>query len=154
MFVKVMISMKMFELLCYKLEHCCSLLKLYFACQNYKCFVRGKRNLWEICVWWQVTLVFFHVRTILEIVGTLMQLIGTLLLVVGVLNIFWKVRGLWKVCVWWEYLWKIWIFLIVVLCIIVSWGTIASCQNSVVDYFIIGHCCPNFQKSNILYHGF
>jgi hypothetical protein len=37
-------------------------------------------------------------------------------------------------------------FYVVVLCTIVSWGTIAFCQNSIVDYFIVNHCCSKILK--------
>jgi hypothetical protein len=51
MFVKAMISMKMFELLCYRLKHCCRLLKLYFCLSKLQMFCeRFKKLVRNVCL--------------------------------------------------------------------------------------------------------
>jgi hypothetical protein len=121
-----------------------------------------------MCVFGERLILFCcNSETLLQIVKALMHYIEILLLVVRVLNVFWKVISMWKVYVWWKCLEKKQLcivkgfnFFIVVLCFVVSWGIIVTCQSFIVtfqsyiiNHLFIGHFYLKFQKFNTLHHG-
>ncbi len=94
-----------------------------------------------MCVFGERLILFCcNSETLLQIVKALMHYIEILLLVVRVLNVFWKIIGLWKLCLV-KMFEKIYLcmvkgfnFFVVVLCFVVSWGIIVTCQSFIVAF--------------------